>query len=128
MRLRQMRLGNLGLFGTSARDLNEDDLSLGQALADVASVALVQDRTAVDREAVNAQLQAALTGRVVIEQAKGILAQQSGLEMADAFRILRRYARNHNLGLTDLAQQLVSRKLTGREIFAHVQQRCSPAD
>ena len=123
MRLRSIRLGTLGLFGTATGALSSEDLRLGQALADVASVALVQDRAAVDRAAVNAQLQHALTSRVVIEQAKGILAQQGELEMPAAFQVLRRYARDHNLGLTDLAQQLVSRQLTGRELLASAQQR-----
>ena len=126
MRLRELHLGTLGLFGTTTGLLNEPDLGLGQALADVASVALVQDRAAVDRDAVNQQLQAALTSRVAIEQAKGILAQQSGLEMSDAFRILRRYARDHDLGLTTLAQQLVSRQLNGQELLAHARQRSAP--
>ena len=123
MRLRRVRLGTLGLFGTAPGSLSEQDLQLGQALADVASVALVQDRAAVDRAAVNAQLQHALTSRVVIEQAKGVLAQQGGLEMPDAFLVLRRYARDHNLGLTELAQRLVSRQLAGRELLVHAQQR-----
>lgn len=128
MRLRQLRLGTLGLFGTTTGELNAKDLGLGQALADVASVALVQERAAVDRDAVNEQLQHALTSRVAIEQAKGILAQQSGLEVQDAFRVLRRYARDHNLGLSDLAHQLVSRRLSGAELLGYARQRSSLTD
>ncbi len=119
MRLRQVRLGTLGLFGTTVGDLSADDLSLGQALADVASVAIVQDRTANDRAEINAQLQTALTSRVVIEQAKGVLAQQGGLEMSDAFAVLRRYARDHNLRLTDVAQAVVIRQLPARQLLEH---------
>ena len=126
MRLRSIRLGTLGLFGTTAGALNEEDLNLGQALADVASVALVQDRAAVDRDEVNTQLQTALTSRVVIEQAKGILAQQGGLDMPDAFRVLRRYARDHDVGLSDLAQRVVCRQLAGRDLLAHAQHRRLP--
>ena len=126
MRLAQVRLGTLGLFGTTAGALNEADLTLGQALADVASIALVQDRAVTDRIAVNAQLQAALTSRVVIEQAKGVLAQQGGLDMPDAFRVLRRYARDHDLGLTDLAQQVVARQLGSSRLLEHVRQLRSP--
>lgn len=128
MRLHQLRLGTLGLFGTTTGSLNDQDLGLGQALADVASVALVQERTAVDRETVNGQLQAALTSRVTIEQAKGILAHQGGLDMPDAFRVLRRYARDHNVRLTDLAQSLVSRQRSGDELLAHAHQRSSAPD
>jgi GAF domain-containing protein len=72
MRMRDQVLGALGLFGTTTGPLNDEDLTLGQALADVASVALIQDKVAADRTAVNEQLQTALTSRVVIEQAKGV--------------------------------------------------------
>ena len=123
MRLRELRLGTLGLFGTTAGALNDADLVLGQALADVASVALVQDRTVTDRAAVNQQLQIALTSRVVLEQAKGLLAQQGDLDMAGAFQVLRRYARDHNLRLTDLARAVATRELPGRQILEHVAAR-----
>jgi len=119
MRLRQARLGTLGLFGTTIGELNAEDLSLGQALADVASVTVVQDRTSHDRAAINAQLQTALTSRVVLEQAKGVLAQQGALEMHEAFVVLRRYARNHNLRLTDLATSIVQRQVPGRLLLEH---------
>ena len=125
MRLQHAKLGTLGLFGTTVGDLNADDASLGQALADVASVALVQDRTATDRTSLNVQLQAALTSRVVLEQAKGVLAQQGGLDMPDAFAVLRRYARDHNLRLTDLAQAVVARQLPGRLLLEHARARTS---
>lgn len=119
MRLRDSKLGTLGLFGTTVGALHPEDLRLGQALADVASVALAQDRAATDRSAVNAQLQTALSSRVVLEQAKGVLAQQGGLEMPDAFAVLRRYARDHNLRLTDLAQALVTRQLASQLLLDH---------
>lgn len=121
MRLRQAKLGTLGLFGTTVGALNDADLSLGQALADVASVALVQDHTANDRPAINAQLQTALTSRVVIEQAKGVLAQQGQLEMQDAFAVLQRYARDHDLRLTELATAVVHRQVPGRLLLGHAQ-------
>lgn len=123
MRLREEKLGTLGLFGTTVGALHPEDLTLGQALADVASVALVQDRATTNRSAVNAQLQTALSSRVVLEQAKGVLAQQGGLEMPDAFAVLRRYARDHNLRLTDLAHALVTRQLAGRLMLDHAQSR-----
>ncbi len=125
MRLRQSKLGTLGLFGTAIGKLNAEDLSLGQALADVASVALVQDRTANDRAAINVQLQTALTSRVVLEQAKGVLAQQGQLEMHDAFVVLRGYARDHNLRLTDLATAVAGRQVSGLLLLEHAQRRTS---
>jgi transcriptional regulator with GAF, ATPase, and Fis domain len=125
MRLRDNVLGALGLFGTTTGHLNADDLSLGQALADVASVALIQDKVAADRTAVNEQLQTALTSRVVIEQAKGVLAQQGDFDMTQAFAVLRRYSRDHNLKLTDVAQATVTRSLPAQQIISYVASRTS---
>lgn len=119
MRLRDDVLGTLGLFGSKPGALNTEDLALGQALADVASVALVQDKAAADRTAINEQLQTALASRVVLEQAKGVLAQQGGLEMTEVFAVLRRYARDHNLRLTDVAQAVVSRALPAKQLLEH---------
>jgi transcriptional regulator with GAF, ATPase, and Fis domain len=125
MRMRDRMLGALGLFGTSTGALNDGDLSLGQALADVASIALIQDKVAADRTAVNEQLQTALTSRVVIEQAKGVLAQQGNLDMGEAFAVLRRYSRDHNLRLTDVAGATVSRSLPAQQLIAYVESRTS---
>ena len=117
LRLRGSRLGALGLFGSHVGALASDDLALGQALADVASVALVQDRAAADSSTVNEQLQTALTGRVVLEQAKGVLAQLGDLEMAAAFAALRRYARDRNLRLSDVAAAVVDRSLRAQDVL-----------
>jgi GAF domain-containing protein len=125
MRMRDQTLGALGLFGTTAGALNDEDLMLGQALADVASVALIQDKVAADRTAVNEQLQTALTSRVVIEQAKGVMAQQGNLDMAEAFAVLRRYSRDHNLRLTDVAAATVSRALPAQQLIDYVRSRTS---
>lgn len=121
LRLRDNVLGALGLFGTEVGALNDGDLRLGQALADVASVALVQDKAATDRAAVNEQLQTALTSRVVLEQAKGVVAQRGGLDMGAAFSVLRRYARDHNIRLTEAAQAVVSRTLPAQLLIEHAQ-------
>ena len=123
LRLGDLTLGALNLFGTTVGALNEQDLSLGQALADVATVALVQDRAVTDRESLNVQLQTALSSRVVLEQAKGLLAQQGDLEMADAFQLLRHYSRDHNQRLTDVARAVVSRSLTAQQVLDHAQTR-----
>ncbi|HSP39693.1 MAG TPA: GAF and ANTAR domain-containing protein [Frankiaceae bacterium] len=119
LRLRDQFLGAVNLFGTHAGALNEDDLNLGQALADVASVSLVQDKLATDSRVLAAQLQNALNSRVLIEQAKGILAQFGNLEMGPAFNVLQRYARDHNERLTDVAFALVSRELPAEQVLAH---------
>lgn len=119
MRLRDRVLGALGLFGTTVGSLGPDDLSLGQALADVASVALVQEKVASDQQSVNEQLQTALTSRIVLEQAKGVLAQQGSLQMEEAFAVLRRYARNNNLRLTAVAEAVVARRLPAQRLLEH---------
>jgi transcriptional regulator with GAF, ATPase, and Fis domain len=106
MRLRDTRLGTLGLFGTTVGALSDDDLNLGQALAHVAVV-------------ITDQLRNALTSRVAIEQAKGLLAQLGDLTMDASFDALRRYARDHNQRLTDVARKLVSRELPASEVLAH---------
>ncbi len=123
LRLRGNILGALGLFGATVGELNEADLRLGQALADVATIALIQDRAASDSAAVNEQLQQALNSRVVLEQAKGILAYSGDLDMPATFAVLRHYARNHNLKLADVAAALVNRTLPAGMVLGH-----APAD
>jgi hypothetical protein len=125
MRLHGTALGTLGLFGTTVGALNTDDLRLGQALADVASVSIVQSHAAPDQSTLNQRLQTALASRVIIEQAKGVLAQQGALDMGEAFAVLRRYARDHNLRLSELAQSVVSRSLAAGVVLEHTQTRRS---
>lgn len=123
MRLRDNILGTLGLFGTRAGALAEEDLSLAQALAHVASVAIIADKVATDRAAVNEQLQIALRSRVIIEQAKGLLSQLGDLDMEQAFSVLRRYARDHNERLSDLGRKLITREIAGRTVLAHARRK-----
>lgn len=119
MRLRDTVLGTLGLFGTHTGTLDDEDLHLGQALADVASLALVVNRASADQATINRQLQEALNSRVVLEQAKGVLAQTGGLDMDQAFAVLRRYARDHSHNLGEVAARTVSRELSGDALLAH---------
>lgn len=119
MQLRGTTLGALNLFVATAGALASDDLDLAQALAHVASIALVTDKAASDKEALSHQLQNALTSRVAIEQAKGVLAQLGSLDMNQAFAVLRRYARDHNAPLSEVAQQLVSRQVSVQHVLDH---------
>jgi GAF domain-containing protein len=119
MRLRDKMLGALGLFGTHVGPLTEADLRLAQALADVASIAIVADKVASDNALITQQLQTALTSRVVLEQAKGLLAQLGTLDMDEAFAALRRYARDHNTRLSLVAQVVVSRELPPQLVLDH---------
>lgn len=119
MRLHDSVLGTLGLFGEASGRLEEDDLALAQALVHVASVAIVNEKVAADRETVNQQLQRALSSRIVVEQAKGVLAHTGGLDMESAFAVLRRYARDHQLGLTEVATRVTRRELPGETLVEH---------
>lgn len=111
LRLGRHRLGTLGLFGTTVGALGTDDLRLAKALGHVATVAILQQRTLQDATAIAEQLQVALDSRVVLEQAKGILGQTGGLDMEGAFELIRRYARDRNLRLSDVARSVVDREL-----------------
>jgi GAF domain-containing protein len=111
LRLRGEAIGALNLFHRTPGPLPEADLSLGQALADVATIGILQERAIRRGEVLNEQLQTALTSRVVIEQAKGVLAQHHTLTMEAAFDRLRSYSRNRNLRLADVARQLATNKL-----------------
>jgi GAF domain-containing protein len=119
MRLHDTVLGALGLFGATVGRLEDDDLALAQALAHVASVAIVNEQSAADIATVNVQLQEALRSRIVLEQAKGVIAHTGGLEMDDAFTVLRRYARDHGHKLSDVARQVVARDLRGQVLLDH---------
>jgi GAF domain-containing protein len=107
MRLREQVIGALNLFRVSPGAFEPEDIRVGQALADVATISLLQERSMRHSETLNEQLQAALDGRVIIEQAKGKLAERLGLEMDAAFNLLRDYARTSNRGLSDLAQAFI---------------------
>lgn len=125
MRLRDSTLGALGLFGDQPGRLGEPDLELAQALVHVASIVIVSERAASDRATINGQLQRALSSRVVLEQAKGVLANAGELDMEDAFHVLRQYARDHSRRLTEVARSVVARELSARVLLDHVH-RASP--
>ncbi len=115
MRLRDDVIGTLNLFGSGP--LAETDARIGQALADVATIAILQERAIRHQEMLAEQLQHALTSRVVIEQAKGVLAERGNLDMEQAFDRLRRYARNTNARLTDVARGVVDGTLDSRTVL-----------
>jgi GAF domain-containing protein len=116
LRLRGQAIGALSLLHRTPGSLPEDDLALGQALADVATIGILQERAIRRGEVVNEQLQTALNSRVIIEQAKGVLAQHLGLSTDEAFNRLRGYVRSRNLRLSDVARQLATRELDPRAL------------
>src|SRR3990170_4447173 len=107
MRLRTEVIGALNLFDTAPGPLDEGKLRIGQALADVATIGLLQQRAIHRRDILTEQLETALRSRVLIEQAKGVLAERLHLDMAEAFTLLRGNARSRNRRLSDLAQAVV---------------------
>jgi GAF domain-containing protein len=107
LHLRETTVGALNLFRTDEGGLGEEDVSTAQALADVATIAILQHRAAVDSKALNDQLNRALNGRIVIEQAKGMVSERAGIDMEQAFALLRTHARNHNLKLVGVARVVI---------------------
>lgn len=108
LRLRTQVLGALNLFNAAPGPLADRDVSAAQALADVATIGILQQRTIARSEVLAEQLQTALNSRVVIEQAKGVLAAAGSIDMDAAYRQLRGYARNRNLRLTDTARAVAA--------------------
>jgi GAF domain-containing protein len=109
LRLRQQVIGAMNVFGAvKGGDFDEADVPVMQALADVASIGLIQERVIRRGEALTEQLQGALNSRVVIEQAKGAVAQARGVTVDEAFAIIRSYARSNNQRITDVAHTLVA--------------------
>jgi GAF domain-containing protein len=118
LRLKDLVLGCLNLFMAAPQPLAKADVSLAQALADVASIAIVQDQAVRQAAVREGQLQHALNSRVAIEQAKGMIAEGAGLDMDTAFSRLREYARNGNRRLTEVAEALTGGHLTVESIVA----------
>jgi len=104
MRLRGRTIGALNMFRSDRGALEDADVQAAQGLADVATIAILQHQAALNAQALNDQLNFALTSRVLIEQAKGKISEACHVDMVVAFQRLRNHARNHNLGLTELAR------------------------
>ena len=111
MRLRGTVIGALNLFHVEPGEMRGDDVDAAQALADVATIAILQHRASHEAQVVNQQLEHALNSRIVIEQAKGMVAERENLNMERAFSALRNHARNHNLRLVVLAEDVIGGSL-----------------
>ena len=112
MRLRGTVIGALNLFHVEPGEMRRSDVESAQALADVATIAILQHRAALEAQVLNEQLNHALNSRIVIEQAKGMVAEREGLDMEQAFSMLRNHARNHNLRLVDVARDVIAGTVT----------------
>jgi GAF domain-containing protein len=118
MRLRTEVIGALNLFSSSAGPLSEEDREVAQALADIATIGILQERALSDAHVVTSQLEGALESRVVIEQAKGIVAERAGVPIDEAFGLVRAYARTHNRLLRQTAQEIIDGTLASDALIA----------
>jgi GAF domain-containing protein len=116
LREREGSIGALHLFGDSGSPLSECDLQLAQALADIAAVAVVQHEQA-DSAVLAAQLQQALDSRIVVEQAKGVVAEHAGVDMATAFTALRSYARDRQSKLSSIARAVIDHEIRPDDVL-----------
>ncbi len=112
LRLRDDVVGALNIFGETDLLLDEAEIGVIQALADVATIALLQKRALSAADTLTHQLKSALQSRVLIEQAKGLIAHGNDVSVREAFEQMRGYARAHRVLLTDLADAVVSRELS----------------
>lgn len=111
MRLRGRILGTMNLFGTEIGLLTKRDAAVAQALADVASIGILQERSIRETAIIADQLQRALSSRILLEQAKGVLSATGSMDVETAFTTMREYARNNNLTLRAVAEGVTARTL-----------------
>lgn len=111
LRLREQTIGTLNLMRIEVGTLNDHDARAAQAFADVATIGILHERMVRDASAVRDQLQHALTSRIIIEQAKGVVAETAHLSMDEAFIRIRQHARSEQMPLRAVAQQLVAGEL-----------------
>ena len=108
MRLRERVIGGLNVFQTHRHELEAQDIRMLQALADMGTIALIQEQAVARAEMLTEQLQVALNSRIVIEQAKGAVARTFDISVDEAFVLLRGHARSSRRRLTDVAQDVVT--------------------
>ena len=107
LQVRGSTIGALGMFTTRTTVLTDHQVLVAEALANATAIALLSHRAAQKSAVLAAQLQTALSSRIVIEQAKGMLAQRGGVSLEHAFEGLRSYARNNRLKLADVCTGIV---------------------
>lgn len=117
MRLRGQIVGALNLFSTDTGPLSRRDLLVARALADTATIGILQERAIRRNEVLTEQLQSALTSRVVIEQAKGLLAHSGDIAPGEAFNRLRSFSRSNNIRISQVAEQLMQGALAPDRIL-----------
>lgn len=123
LRLRKEIIGALNLFGERPGDISEQDLTVARALADSATIGILQERAIHRGDVLTEQLQTALNNRITIEQAKGLLSHAGDLEMGQAFEKLRDYGRYRSTRLSDVAAKLVDGRLDPYDVLTHQRTR-----
>jgi len=119
LRLRDQVLGVVNLFCSRQATLSERDIAVGQALADVASIGLLQERAMLQGELLAEQLQTALNSRIRIEQAKGVFAERAGVEIDQAFTMMRQFSRQTSRRLSDVATGVIEGTIDINEMQPH---------
>lgn len=107
LRLREDTIGALNLFRPSPGGLSDDETELGQSLADMAAIGILQQRAVADANVRAEHLQRALDSRVLIEQAKGALAERLGVPAEQAFSRMREHSRSHNMKLREICRRVI---------------------
>jgi GAF domain-containing protein len=118
LRLRTDVIGAMNLFRATDEPFTDDEMDIAQAMAEMAAIGLIQERALRERSLLTEQLQAALISRVVLEQAKGMAAEYLKITVDDAFQLLRSYARDRNRKLSDVARDVVDRKIPSTALIA----------
>jgi len=126
MRLRDDVIGALNLFSSDPLALNDDDIRVVQAMADIATIGILQERSIRDAHAFSTQLELALESRVVIEQAKGVVAERAKIGVDEAFEQIRSYARSHNRLLSETARQVIDGSLRAEDLTGPVSRAETP--
>ncbi len=112
LRLRRDVIGAMNIFDTESKAMTPPQVNISQALADAATIGILQERSVRQQVDVAGQLQGALNSRIVIEQAKGVVAEQQRVSMEEAFGLLRGYSRSSRLPLSDVARAVIDRSLS----------------
>lgn len=112
MRLRETTIGSLNLFGARIGELSPENAAAARALADVATIGILHERAVRESDLTTMQLQHALDSRVIIEQAKGVVAYMHDIGVDASFALIRNHARNTSTPLTEVARRIVQRELT----------------
>lgn len=127
MRVRGEVIGAINLFHAEDRRLDTADIRLGQAIADIATIGILQERTITQAAVLADQLQRALDSRITLEQAKGRLAERAEVDIDEAFMRLRAYSRRHNRRLTEVAAAFLAGDLGAGELTSGATLKGIPA-